>query len=77
MDSDLLPPLSDAQLRRLEKRIDDLIRTCQQLREENRTLKEREQHLLAERANLIEKTEQAYGRVEAMISRIKALEQEP
>ncbi len=59
---------------RLEKRVEDLIRACASLKEENESLRERQDNLVAERAELIEKTELARTRVEAMISRLKAME---
>ena len=59
----------------LERQVDELIRTCRQLREENSSLRARQDHLVAERAELIEKTELARGRVESMISRLKSMEE--
>ena len=58
----------------LEHRVEELITACQALTEENNSLRERQDHLVAERAELIEKTELARTRVEAMISRLKSLE---
>jgi cell division protein ZapB len=55
------------ELRRLEKRVDALVRVCDQLQDENKSLKQRQDILTAERANLL--------RVEAMIGRLKAMEQ--
>ena len=59
---------------RLEDRVEELLRACAELKEENNTLRDRQYHLVAERAELIEKTELARTRVEAMISRLKAME---
>jgi cell division protein ZapB len=47
---------------------------CQQLKEENRSLKQRQDSLMADRANLLQKNEQVRARVEAMIGRLKAME---
>jgi cell division protein ZapB len=58
----------------LERQVDELIRTCRQLREENLSLRARQDHLVAERAELIEKTELARSRVESMITRLKSME---
>ena len=58
----------------LEARVDDLIRTVDKLSEENTALRSQQNHLMAERATLIEKTEMARNRVEAMIARLKAME---
>jgi cell division protein ZapB len=58
----------------LERQVEELIRTCRQLREENTSLRARQDHLVAERAELIEKTELARSRVESMITRLKSME---
>ncbi len=63
------------ELKRLEKRVDALVQLCAQLRHENRSLKQRQDTLTAERANLLQKNEQVRARVEAMIGRLKAMEQ--
>ena len=65
----------DIELKRLEKRLDELVVICNQLQDENKSLKERQDTLMAERATLLQKNEQVRGRVEAMISRLKAMEQ--
>lgn len=65
----------DMELKRLEKRLDELVVICKQLQEENRSLHERQEALMAERASLLQKNEQVRGRVEAMITRLKAMEQ--
>ncbi|MEQ8661684.1 MAG: TIGR02449 family protein [Gammaproteobacteria bacterium] len=58
----------------LEARVDDLIKTVESLTTENVALRNQQATLTAERASLIEKTEQARSRVEAMIARLKAME---
>ncbi len=63
------------ELKRLEKRVDALVRVCDQLQDENRSLKQRQDVLTSERANLLQKNEQVRARVEAMIGRLKAMEQ--
>ena len=65
----------DVDLQRLEKRLDELVVICRQLQEENRSLKQRQDTLIEDRATLLQKNEQVRGRVEAMISRLKAMEQ--
>jgi cell division protein ZapB len=62
------------ELERLEKRLDDLVIICGQLKEENRSLRQRQDALIAERANLLQKSEQVRARVEAMVGRLKAME---
>jgi cell division protein ZapB len=63
------------ELKRLEKRVDALVDVCDQLKDENRSLKQRQDALTAERATLLQKNEQVRARVEAMIGRLKAMEQ--
>lgn len=67
----------DVELKRLERRLDELVVICRQLQEENRSLKQRQDALMAERASLLQKNEQVRGRVEAMVTRLKAMEQTP
>lgn len=69
-----LQGVTEQDLRALEARVDELIRACSHLKNENKSLKTRQEDLLAERADLIEKTELARTRVEAMITRLKSLE---
>ena len=63
------------ELLRLEKRVDALVEVCDQLQDENRSLRQRQDVLTAERATLLQKNEQVRARVEAMIGRLKAMEQ--
>lgn len=65
---------ADTELRRLERRIDELVTAVLQLKEENRALRHRQDNLTSERANLLQKNEQVRARVEAMIGRLKAME---
>ena len=58
-------------------RVDRLVELCRRLGEENRSLRQSQEQLANERASLIAKNEQARSRVEAMISRLKSLEQNP
>jgi len=62
------------ELRSLEKRIDELVATVVQLKEEARALRQRQDTLMNERAGLLTKNEQVRARVEAMIGRLKAME---
>jgi cell division protein ZapB len=64
----------DAELKKLERRIDELVATIAQLKEENRALRHRQDSLTAERASLLQKNEQVRARVEAMVGRLKAME---
>ena len=46
-----------------------------QLQEENQSLRHRQDTLMSERASLLHKNEQVRGRVEAMVGRLKGMEQ--
>ena len=71
------PQQSEAQaFSHLEQRVQELIELCAVLSRENRALRAQQQNWSAERAKLIEKNELAKSRVESMITRLKALEQE-
>ncbi len=61
-------------LKKLETRVEELINTCSALKDENQSLRQHQGNLMSERAKLIEKTELARNRVEAMINRLKAME---
>ncbi len=66
----------DPQLKSLAVKINDLIQLCEQLEGENRTLKFEAADWMEEREQLVEKTEVARRKVESMIVRLKALEQD-
>lgn len=68
--------MGDVELKKLETGIDELIRSCDRLKEENRALRKQTATLMSERASLIEKNTQAHTRVETIIQRLKTLEQE-
>jgi cell division protein ZapB len=58
----------------LNRQVDQLIDMVRRLTEENRSLRHSQEQLATERAGLMARNEQARGRVEAMIQRLKALE---
>lgn len=66
--------VTELDLRKLEARVEELIQQCTKLGDENRSLRLQQEKFVSERAALIEKTELARSRVEAMITRLKALE---
>ncbi|HSG90990.1 MAG TPA: TIGR02449 family protein [Pseudomonadales bacterium] len=68
--------MSEIDLSALERRIDELVRLCDQLARENQALLDRNNAWSSERAQLIEKNELAKSKVEAMISRLRSLEQD-
>ncbi|HET6431180.1 TIGR02449 family protein [Dyella sp.] len=62
------------ELAALNQQADRLIELVRRLSEENRSLRHSQEQLSSERAGLMARNEQARGRVEAMIQRLKALE---
>ncbi len=65
---------TETDLKDLEQRVDELIDTVGSLKNENTNLRQQKDKLVSERSQLIEKTELARSRVEAMISRLRSLE---
>ena len=68
--------MEDAELQALSRKLELLIQRVEQLTSQNRALLASEKAWREERAHLIEKNEMARLKVEAMISRLKALEQD-
>lgn len=66
----------DHTLHSLEAKLDQLLRAYTQLAGENRLLREENSLLQAERSALLEKTNEARRRIEAMIARLKEMEEE-
>lgn len=64
-----------AQLQSLATRVDELAERSRRVGDENRSLRHQQEQLAGERAALLAKNEQARTRVEAMIARLKSLEQ--
>ena len=62
------------ELAALCQQLDRLLETVRRLNEENRSLRHSQEQLSGERAGLLARNEQARGRVEAMIQRLKSLE---
>jgi cell division protein ZapB len=64
----------DAELARLERRVEELLVTVEALKEENRALRQRQESLAAERSAFAQRNDQVRARVEAMIGRLKTME---
>jgi cell division protein ZapB len=64
----------ETELQRLDVRVGELLTLVQQLTDENRALRHRQDSLSTERSALLQKNEQARARVEAMIGRMRAME---
>ncbi|HSP01556.1 MAG TPA: TIGR02449 family protein [Thioalkalivibrio sp.] len=75
MDTTSNQDIAEQELRKLEVRVGELIRTCERLKEENRLLREQQSSLSTERSVLVQGQEAARLKVEAMIARLKSMEQ--
>ena len=60
----------------LEKRIDELIALCEELERKQSSMETDRENWLQERTRLLEKNEMAKAKIEAMIMRLKSLEQD-
>ncbi len=68
--------MDDTQLiQALERKLDTLLEVLQQLERENKTLRTQQAGWQQERAQLVQKSELARTRVEAMIQRLRGLEE--
>ncbi|MEO5703299.1 MAG: TIGR02449 family protein [Gammaproteobacteria bacterium] len=76
MAADKPGQVGELELKKLEAGIDEMIRSCDRLKEENRALRKHQATLMNERASLIERNQQAHSRVETIIRRLKVFEQE-
>ncbi|NBV74849.1 MAG: TIGR02449 family protein [Methylococcaceae bacterium] len=63
-----------SELEALEAKLETLISQFNLVKNENKSLKTRQDALVKEKAKLLEKTTLAKARVEAMITRLKAME---
>ena len=63
-------------LERLEQQVDELLGKIDNLSTENSALRRQHEDLVTERARLLDKTQTARSRVEAMIARLKAMERD-
>jgi cell division protein ZapB len=66
--------MADNELQVLEQKIDELIALCDQLNRENQALKADNAGWQGERQDLMDKNELARTRVEAMINRLRTME---
>ena len=62
------------EIKALEEKLDSLIQLYNSMKNENTSLKTKQEELVREKAKLIEKTTIARTRVEAMIMRLKSME---
>lgn len=64
----------EVEFKRLEKRVEELVATVHQLKDENRALRHRQDSHASEKTTLLNRNEQVRARVEAMIGRLRAME---
>jgi len=76
MSTDKNNRITETDIRGLEHRLEELIRTCQRLKEENRLLRQQQTTLVSERAKLQHKNDLARAQTEMMLLRLKAMESE-
>lgn len=74
-DLENIPETAATGLAILAERLDRVAALCERLKEDRRFLREQNQALQAECAALREQNEQSRSRIEAMIVRLKGLEQ--
>jgi cell division protein ZapB len=68
--------MPETQFKVLEQKIDDLIKLCADLNQENVSLKADARQWAAERESLLERQKKARSKVEAMLKRLKSMELE-
>lgn len=68
-----LKPISE--YNELETQLNELLKRYDSLKTENQLLKVKQESLVKEKANLLAKTTLAKNKVEAMITRLKAMEE--
>ena len=66
----------ETDIHHLETQLEQLIKLCDHLAQENALLRERQSALVTERAKLIEKNATARNQVESIIARLKGMETE-
>lgn len=74
--TDATTTMSDEKLRQLEEKVEALVRASRRLRERYQASAAREASLREERADLMKKNDLARAKVEAIITRLREMEQE-
>ncbi len=67
--------MAEAKFIALSDKVDQLIKHCKQLEQDNAALRDLQNNWNQERSQLMQKNDLARNKVEAMIGRLKALEQ--
>lgn len=74
LDNDAHQSAQDLDIQKLERQVEALLGKLESLSVENKSLRFQQAGLLKERTALIDKTELARSRIEAMIARLKSME---
>ena len=77
MANDRTPDIAEQELKKLEFRIVELIRTCERLKEENRNLRDQCQAAVAERNRIAERSDRVKSRITALLERLRGMEAAP
>ena len=77
MENENSTQTTERYLTTLAARLDELIRDCDKLAEENRSLRTQQVALLAEKDTLIRQNEQLRARIDAIVMRLRGLEETP
>lgn len=61
-------------LEALEAKVEELVKLCETLANENRALRERNRTWAAEKSDLVERNELARSKIDALIDRLKSMD---
>ncbi|MDX1458313.1 MAG: TIGR02449 family protein [Marinobacter sp.] len=67
--------MDQSELQALADKLDQLVERCRKLEQDNATMRQLQDDWNRERAQLIQKNDLAKNKIEAMIGRLRALEQ--
>ncbi|NVJ59129.1 MAG: TIGR02449 family protein [Gammaproteobacteria bacterium] len=65
--------MENSELSQLEGRVEQLLERFNQLQQENRSLKVKQDELIADRARLLEKNKLATEKIESIVTRLKSM----
>lgn len=77
MNNSIFNPETEQVFAALSARVGELIQHCERLANDKHELEQRCAQLQAERQSLLDQNEQARARIDAMVARLKGLEQNP
>lgn len=66
--------MENSEIFQLEGRVEQLLERFHQLQHENKSLKLKQEELIADRARLLEKNKLATEKIESIVSRLKTME---